>query len=53
MKALTGELDPDQGSIEMPRRARAGYIAQEAPSGQITPFDAVLAGDVERARLLE
>ena len=53
MKALIGELDPDQGSIEMPRRARVGYIAQEAPSGQITPFDAVLAGDVERAHLLE
>ena len=53
MKALIGELDPDQGSIEMPRRARVGYIAQEAPSGDITPFDAVLAGDVERAHLLE
>ena len=53
MKALIGELDADQGSIEMPRRARVGYIAQEAPSGDITPFDAVLAGDVERAHLLE
>ena len=53
MKALIGELDPDQGSIEMPRRARVGYIAQEAPSGDITPFDAVLAGDVERSHLLE
>ncbi len=53
MKALIGEIEPDQGSIEMPRRARVGYIAQEAPSGSITPFDAVLAGDAERARLLE
>ncbi len=53
MKVLIGELDPDQGSIEMPRRARVGYIAQEAPHGTITPFDAVLAGDVERAQLLE
>lgn len=53
MKALIGEIEPDQGSIEMPRRARLGYIAQEAPSGSITPFEAVLAGDVERASLLE
>ncbi|ANY21403.1 putative ABC transporter ATP-binding protein YheS [Tsuneonella dongtanensis] len=53
MKALMGEIEPDQGSIEIPRRARVGYIAQEAPSGSITPFDAVLAGDAERALLLE
>ncbi|GMM92709.1 ABC-F family ATP-binding cassette domain-containing protein [Qipengyuania sp. MTN3-11] len=53
MKTLIGELEPDEGSIEMPRRARVGYIAQEAPAGSITPFEAVLAGDVERARLLE
>ena len=53
MKALIGELEPDDGTIEMPRRARIGYIAQEAPSGDITPFDAVLAGDAERASLLE
>ena len=52
MKALIGELEPDQGSIEMPRRSRVGYVAQEAPSGSITPFDAVLAGDAERASLL-
>ncbi|NVD44763.1 ABC-F family ATP-binding cassette domain-containing protein [Qipengyuania atrilutea] len=53
MKALIGDLEPDNGSIEMPRRARVGYIAQEAPSGSITPFEAVLAGDAERASLLE
>lgn len=52
MKALIGQLEPDNGSIDMPRRARVGYIAQEAPSGSITPFEAVLAGDEERARLL-
>lgn len=52
MKSLIGEIEPDHGSVEMPRRARLGYIAQEAPSGEITPFDAVLAGDAERAALL-
>jgi hypothetical protein len=32
-----------EGSIDMPRRARLGYIAQEAPSGQTTLFDSVLS----------
>ncbi|WP_375289016.1 ABC-F family ATP-binding cassette domain-containing protein [Qipengyuania sp.] len=53
MKTLIGHIEPDEGAIEMPRRARLGYIAQEAPSGSITPFEAVLAGDTERAQLLE
>src|SRR6187455_911597 len=53
MKVLVGQLDPDEGSIEMPRRTRLGYIAQEAPSGSISPFDAVLSADVERAHLLD
>ncbi|WEK48240.1 MAG: ABC-F family ATP-binding cassette domain-containing protein [Candidatus Andeanibacterium colombiense] len=53
MKVMIGELDPDEGEIEMPRRTRLGYIAQEAPNGSITPEQAVLAADVERAQLLE
>ena len=50
MKAIIGQIDPDEGAIEMPRRTRLGYIAQEAPSGTATPFETVLAADVERAR---
>jgi ATP-binding cassette subfamily F protein 3 len=53
MKAIIGQVDPDDGSIDMPRRARVGYIAQEAPSGTATPFQTVLAADVERATLME
>ncbi|MET1756860.1 ABC-F family ATP-binding cassette domain-containing protein [Novosphingobium sp. RD2P27] len=53
MKVMIGQLEPDDGSIEMPRRARLGYIAQEAPSGTASPFETVLAADVERAQLLE
>ncbi len=53
MKALIGEIEPDDGQIGKPSRARIGYIAQEAPDGAITPEEAVLAADVERARLLE
>src|SRR6187549_2185631 len=53
MKVLVGQLEPDEGSVEMPRRTRLGYIAQEAPNGSISPFEAVLAADAERARLLD
>ncbi len=53
MKVIVGQLEADEGEIEMPRRTRLGYIAQEAPSGTQTPFEAVLAADVERASLLE
>src|SRR3982751_384574 len=52
MKVMIGQLEPDDGDIEMPRRTRLGYIAQEAPSGDSTPFDTVLAADLERAKLL-
>ena len=53
MKVIIGEIEPDDGSVEMPRRTRLGYIAQEAPNGSVSPFDTVLAADVERARLLD
>ncbi|MCJ2181442.1 ABC-F family ATP-binding cassette domain-containing protein [Novosphingobium sp. 1949] len=52
VKTVIGELEPDGGSLDMPRRARLGYIAQEAPSGTRTPFEAVLDGDKERTALL-
>ncbi|MEO6153351.1 MAG: ABC-F family ATP-binding cassette domain-containing protein, partial [Croceibacterium sp.] len=52
MKVLVGELEPDEGSVEMPRRTKLGYIAQETPSGSQTPFEAVLAADTERDTLM-
>jgi ATP-binding cassette subfamily F protein 3 len=52
MKAIIGQIEPDDGAIEMPRNTRIGYIAQEAPSGDITPIEQVLAADTERAALL-
>ncbi|MBB6125151.1 ABC-F family ATP-binding cassette domain-containing protein [Sphingobium subterraneum] len=52
MKAIIGLIDPDGGSVDMPRGTRLGYIAQEAPSGTATPFETVLAADNERAALL-
>jgi len=52
MKALIGEIEPDDGEISKPARARIGYIAQEAPSGAMTPEEVVLASATERAQLL-
>jgi ATP-binding cassette subfamily F protein 3 len=52
VKVIAGEIDPDLGSADMPRAARLGYIAQEAPAGVATPFETVLAADLERASLL-
>ncbi|MEP5937555.1 MAG: ABC-F family ATP-binding cassette domain-containing protein [Erythrobacter sp.] len=53
MKAIIGEIEPDDGAITKSSKVRLGYIAQDAPSGEITPEQAVLAVDVERAQLLE
>src|SRR5437660_677430 len=52
MKVMIGLLDPDEGGVDMPRGTRIGYIAQEAPNGDATPFETVLAADTEREALL-
>src|SRR5690606_15244940 len=52
VRVIAGLLEPDGGSLDMPNGARIGYIAQEAPSGDATPFETVLAADTERARLM-
>jgi ATP-binding cassette subfamily F protein 3 len=52
MRVLTGQIEPDDGEIEMPKKARLGYLAQEAPGGSQTPFGTVLDADLERTRLL-
>ncbi|HLZ67320.1 MAG TPA: ABC-F family ATP-binding cassette domain-containing protein [Aliidongia sp.] len=49
---ILGELQPDQGEIEIQRGVRIGIVAQEAPGGAMTPQDVVLAADLERAALL-
>jgi ATP-binding cassette, subfamily F, member 3 len=49
---IRGALQPDTGSIELPRGHRIGFLAQEAPSGTATPLETVLAADAERAALL-
>ncbi|HEV8016687.1 MAG TPA: ABC-F family ATP-binding cassette domain-containing protein [Stellaceae bacterium] len=49
---IRGERTLDGGEIALPRGARIGFVAQEAPGGTMTPLEAVLAADTERHRLL-
>ena len=51
VRVIAGMLEADSGAVSMPRGARLGYIAQEAPGGDATPFETVLAADTERAAL--
>ena len=52
VKVIAGMLEPDDGTAAMPKGAKVGYIAQDAPAGDATPFDTVLAADSERAALM-
>ena len=52
VRVIAGMLEPDSGDVAMPRGSRIGYIAQEAPGGDASPFETVLAADTERAALL-
>ncbi|MGE0699331.1 MAG: ABC-F family ATP-binding cassette domain-containing protein [Hyphomicrobiaceae bacterium] len=52
VRLVVGEISPDDGSIGMAKGARIGYVAQEAPGGETSLIDWVLAADTERARLL-
>ena len=53
LKIISGDLAPDAGSITVPRSARIGHVAQEAPGGEVSLIDWVLAADTERAQLLD
>src|ERR1041384_6387860 len=46
---IRGRLLADAGDVFVPRGWRIGFLAQEAPHGEATPFDTVLAADKERA----
>lgn len=52
LKLISGELHPDAGGISFPRKLKIGKVAQEAPSGQTSLIDTVLAADSERTALL-
>ncbi len=52
LKLIAGDLHPDSGDMTLPRGARIGRIAQEAPGGPDSLLDWVLSTDLERASLL-
>ena len=52
VRVIAGMLEADSGEVAMPNGSRLGYIAQEAPGGDATPFETVLAADTERAALM-
>ena len=52
VRVIAGMLEADSGGVAMPRGSRIGYIAQEAPGGDASPFETVLAADTERAALM-
>ncbi len=51
-RLIQGEVAPEGGEISLPRGARIGAVAQEAPSGPEPLIEVVLAADSERAALL-
>ncbi len=51
-RLIRGELSLETGSIDLPRQARIGGVAQEVPGNDISLLDTVLAADTERAELL-
>jgi len=51
-KILLKTLSPDEGNIDIPARVRMGHVAQEMPSGSLTPLEVVMAADKERLQLM-
>ncbi|HMB78033.1 MAG TPA: ABC-F family ATP-binding cassette domain-containing protein [Kiloniellaceae bacterium] len=52
LKLITHDIEADEGTIELERSIRIGKVAQEAPGGQDSLIDFVLAADKERSTLL-
>ncbi|MGI9493124.1 MAG: ABC-F family ATP-binding cassette domain-containing protein [Geminicoccaceae bacterium] len=52
LRLIRGELQPDWGDVRLQSNIRLGWVAQEAPGGEQTPRETVLAADEERAELL-
>ena len=49
---IQGHIGADAGTIELNRKARIGAVAQEAPAGNESVLEVVLAADKERTALL-
>ncbi len=49
---IQGHIGADAGSIELNKKARIGAVAQEAPAGNESVLEVVLAADKERTALM-
>lgn len=51
-RIITGDLGAETGAVSIPKNARMGQVAQEAPATEESLIDIVLAADKERAALM-
>ncbi|SCX26968.1 putative ABC transporter ATP-binding protein YheS [Agrobacterium sp. DSM 25558] len=51
-RIITGDLGAETGEVFIPKNARMGQVAQEAPATEENLIDIVLAADKERAALM-
>lgn len=52
-RIITGDLGAESGSVSIPKNARIGQVAQEAPGTEDALIEIVLSADKERAALLK
>ena len=52
-RIITGDLGAETGSVSIPKNARIGQVAQEAPGTEDSLIEIVLAADKERAALMK
>jgi ATP-binding cassette subfamily F protein 3 len=50
-RLILGDMPPESGTVTLPRNAKIGTVAQEAPGGPESLLDTVMAGDQELADL--
>ncbi len=51
-RVITGDLASESGSVSIPKNARIGQVAQEAPGTEESLISIVMSADKERAALL-
>jgi ATP-binding cassette subfamily F protein 3 len=50
-RLILGDVQSESGSVSVPRNARIGAVAQEAPGGPESLIETVMAGDIELTSL--
>ena len=53
LRLISGEIEPDSGSVELLNGARIGKVSQKTPEGSLSPREFVIAADTERSKLLK